>query len=88
MTCVSVAGRSLSSQQLTLVSVMVVDTPGLRNPRHSAEERGSSWSEFCHNYLQERLLEHHYTHTFTHTLDRYQQVTVLTVLLRWSSKKT
>nr|XP_046231592.1 unconventional myosin-XVIIIb-like isoform X2 [Scatophagus argus] len=70
---VSLINRALSSQQLTLASVMVVDTPGLRNPRHSAEERGASWSELCHNYLQERLLEHYHTHTFTHTLDRYTQ---------------
>ncbi|XP_055369543.1 LOW QUALITY PROTEIN: unconventional myosin-XVIIIb-like [Betta splendens] len=70
---VSLINRALSSQQLTLASVMVVDTPGLRNPRHSAEDRGASWSELCHNYLQERLLEHYYTHTFTHTLERYTQ---------------
>ncbi|XP_076614858.1 unconventional myosin-XVIIIb [Chaetodon auriga] len=70
---VSLINRALSSQQLALASVMVVDTPGLRNPRHSAEERGASWSELCHNYLQERLLEHYHTHTFTHTLERYTQ---------------
>ncbi|XP_026212504.1 unconventional myosin-XVIIIb isoform X2 [Anabas testudineus] len=70
---VSLINRALSSQQLTLASVMVVDTPGLRNPRHSAEDRGASWSELCHNYLQERLLEHYHTHTFTHTLERYTQ---------------
>ncbi|XP_044030389.1 LOW QUALITY PROTEIN: unconventional myosin-XVIIIb-like [Siniperca chuatsi] len=70
---VSLINRSLSSQQLTLASVMVVDTPGLRNPRHSAEERAASWSELCHNYLQERLLEHYHTHTFRHTLERYTQ---------------
>ncbi|XP_059213270.1 unconventional myosin-XVIIIb-like [Centropristis striata] len=70
---VSLINRALSNQQLTLASVMVVDTPGLRNPRHSAEERAASWSELCHNYLQERLLEHHHTHTFTHTLERYAQ---------------
>uniref|UniRef100_A0A674EA86 Myosin XVIIIB n=1 Tax=Salmo trutta TaxID=8032 RepID=A0A674EA86_SALTR len=62
-----------SRSQLTLASVMVVDTPGLRNPRHSAEERAAGWSELCHNYLQERLLEYYYTHTFTHTLERYAQ---------------
>ncbi|XP_030292095.1 unconventional myosin-XVIIIb isoform X3 [Sparus aurata] len=73
---VSLINRALSSQQLTLASVMVVDTPGLRNPRHTAEERGGSWSELCHNYLQERLLEHYHTHTFTHTLDRYAQENV------------
>ncbi|KAK6316196.1 hypothetical protein J4Q44_G00137200 [Coregonus suidteri] len=70
---VSLINRALSSQQLTLASVMVVDTPGLRNPRHSGEERAAGWSELCHNYLQERLLEHYYTHTFTHTLERYAQ---------------
>ncbi|XP_030579836.1 unconventional myosin-XVIIIb isoform X1 [Archocentrus centrarchus] len=72
-TIVSLINRALSSQQLTLASVMVVDTPGLRNPRHTAEERGASWSELCHNYLQERLLEHYHSHTFTHTLERYAQ---------------
>ncbi|XP_069557143.1 unconventional myosin-XVIIIb-like isoform X1 [Brachyistius frenatus] len=70
---VSLVNRALSSQQLTLASVMVVDTPGLRNPRHAAEERGASWSELCHNYLQERLLEHQHSHTFRHTLERYAQ---------------
>uniref|UniRef100_A0A3Q3WV61 Myosin motor domain-containing protein n=1 Tax=Mola mola TaxID=94237 RepID=A0A3Q3WV61_MOLML len=70
---VSLINRALSSQQLTLASVMVVDTPGLRSPRHSAEERGASWAELCHNYLQERLLEHYHTHTFTDTLERYIQ---------------
>ncbi|XP_040013893.1 unconventional myosin-XVIIIb-like [Xiphias gladius] len=70
---VSLINRALSGQQLTLASVMVVDTPGLRNPRHSAEERGAGWSELCHNYLQERLLEHLHAHTFRNTLDRYAQ---------------
>ncbi|KAM9307416.1 unconventional myosin-XVIIIb [Pholidichthys leucotaenia] len=70
---VSLINRALSGQQLALASVMVVDTPGLRNPRHSAEERGANWPELCHNYLQERLLEHYHSHTFTHTLERYTQ---------------
>ncbi|XP_033502527.2 unconventional myosin-XVIIIb [Epinephelus lanceolatus] len=70
---VSLINRALSGQQLTLASMMVVDTPGMRNPRYSAEERAASWSEFCHNYLQERLLERYHTHTFTHTLERYTQ---------------
>nr|XP_054592877.1 unconventional myosin-XVIIIb isoform X2 [Nothobranchius furzeri] len=70
---VSLINRALSCEQLALASVTVVDTPGLRNPRHSAEERGASWSELCHNYLQERLLEHYHSHTFTHTLERYAQ---------------
>lgn len=57
-----------------LGSVIVVDTPGLRNPRHSGKDRAAGFSEFCHNYLQERLLEHHFSHTFTNVLDRYTQV--------------
>ncbi|XP_061656230.1 unconventional myosin-XVIIIb-like isoform X2 [Phyllopteryx taeniolatus] len=72
-TIVSLINRSLSGQQLALASVMVVDPPGLRNPRHAAQERAANVSEFCHNYLQERLLEHRYVHTFTHTMDRYAQ---------------
>ncbi|KAM6902590.1 unconventional myosin-XVIIIb isoform 1-T2 [Xenentodon cancila] len=70
---VSLINRALSGEQLALASVTVVDTPGLRNPRHAAEERGASWAELCHNYLQERLLEHYHTHTFLHTLERYTQ---------------
>ncbi|XP_061553555.1 unconventional myosin-XVIIIb-like isoform X7 [Phycodurus eques] len=72
-TIVSLINRSLSGQQLALASVTVVDPPGLRNPRHAAQERAANVSEFCHNYLQERLLEHRYVHTFTHTMDRYAQ---------------
>lgn len=71
--CVFVV-RALGGEQLALASVMVVDPPGLRNPRYVAEERGASWAELCHNYLQERLLEHYHSHTFLHTLDRYTQV--------------
>ncbi|XP_017287758.1 unconventional myosin-XVIIIb isoform X2 [Kryptolebias marmoratus] len=70
---VSLINRALSSEQLVLASMMVVDTPGLRSPRHSGEERGANWSELCHNYLQERLLEHYHSHTFTHSLERYGQ---------------
>ncbi|CAL9682431.1 unnamed protein product [Knipowitschia caucasica] len=73
---VSLINRALCSQQLTLASVMVTDTPGIRNPRHCGEERGASWSELCHNYLQERLLEHYHTHTFKHTLERYEQESI------------
>ncbi|KAK7929716.1 hypothetical protein WMY93_006111 [Mugilogobius chulae] len=72
---VSLVNRALCSQQLTLASVMITDTPGTRNPRHCGDERGASWSELCHNYLQERLLEH-YTYTFKHTLERYEQESI------------
>ncbi|KAI7793466.1 putative unconventional myosin-XVIIIb, partial [Triplophysa rosa] len=72
-TVVSLINRALQSQQLTLASVMVVDTPGMRNPRHGGEERAAGFSELCHNYLQERLLEHGFNHTFTHALHRYTQ---------------
>ncbi|XP_066507177.1 unconventional myosin-XVIIIb-like [Hoplias malabaricus] len=68
---VSLINRALRSQQLTLGSVIVVDTPGLRNPRHRGEDRAAGFSELCHNYLQERLLEHCFTHSFTNTLNRY-----------------
>ncbi|XP_072515670.1 unconventional myosin-XVIIIb-like [Salminus brasiliensis] len=70
---VSLINRALRSQQLTLGSVIIVDTPGQRNPRHIGEDRAAGFSELCHNYLQERLLEHCYTHTFTKSLNRYTQ---------------
>ncbi|KAK7895438.1 hypothetical protein WMY93_020763 [Mugilogobius chulae] len=73
---VSLVNRALCSQQLTLASVMITDTPGTRNPRHCGDERGASWSELCHNYLQERLLEHYHTYTFKHTLERYEQESI------------
>ncbi|ROL54073.1 Unconventional myosin-XVIIIb [Anabarilius grahami] len=72
-TIVSLINRALHSQQLTLASVIVVDTPGLRNPRHSGDDRAAGFSELCHNYLQERLLELYFNHTFTQTLERYTQ---------------
>lgn len=91
--CFCFVSRALNGEQLALASVMVVDTPGLRNPRHSAEERGANWSELCHNYLQERLLEHYHSHTFIHSLERYAQVTwntarhcsIITLQICWNS---
>ncbi|XP_077479786.1 unconventional myosin-XVIIIb [Stigmatopora argus] len=73
---VSLVNRCLGGRQLALASVTVVDTPGLRNPRHAAQERAADLGEFCHNYLQERLLEHRYAHAFVHTAERYVQENV------------
>ncbi|MBN3306909.1 MY18B protein, partial [Amia calva] len=72
-TVVSLINRSLCSEQLTLASITLVDTPGFQNPRHSGEERAGGLAELCHNYLQERLLELCHQHTFTEALHRYKQ---------------
>ncbi|XP_037122211.1 LOW QUALITY PROTEIN: unconventional myosin-XVIIIb-like [Syngnathus acus] len=71
---VSLINRSLSGQQLALASVMVADAPGLRNPRHhAAHQRAADFSDFCHNYLQERLAHYRYVHAFTNSQDIYAQ---------------
>ncbi|XP_067862172.1 unconventional myosin-XVIIIb-like isoform X2 [Heptranchias perlo] len=65
--------RSVSSQQLSLTSIMVVDTPGFQNPRHENEDRAATFEELCHNYVHERLQVLFHERTFVSQLDRYKE---------------
>ncbi|XP_067329690.1 unconventional myosin-XVIIIb isoform X1 [Anolis sagrei] len=70
---VSLINRSFSSTLLSMASVLVLDLPGFRNPRHDRKERAASFEEFCRNYAQERLQALFYERTFTSTMERYQE---------------
>ncbi|MGH0175090.1 UNVERIFIED_CONTAM: hypothetical protein FKN15_069555 [Acipenser sinensis] len=70
---VSLINRSVSSKQLSLASIMVVDTPGFLNPRHGNKERAGTFEELCHNYVQERLQAFCHEGTFSTPLQRYRQ---------------
>uniref|UniRef100_UPI00398F2618 unconventional myosin-XVIIIb-like isoform X2 n=1 Tax=Pristiophorus japonicus TaxID=55135 RepID=UPI00398F2618 len=65
--------RSVSSQQLSLTSIMVVDTPGFQNPRHENKDRAATFEELCHNYVYERLQMLFHERTFMSQLDRYKE---------------
>ncbi|KAK6476370.1 unconventional myosin-XVIIIb-like [Huso huso] len=73
---VSLINRSVSSKQLSLASIMVVDTPGFLNPRHGNKERAGTFEELCHNYVQERLQAFCHEGTFSTPLQRYRQENV------------
>lgn len=53
--------RSLSSQSNAVVSLLLLDCPGLQNPASCGSQAGASFQDLCHNYLAERLqlLFHH-----------------------------
>lgn len=53
--------RSLSSQSNTVVSLLLLDCPGLQNPASCGNQAGATFYDLCHNYLAERLqlLFHH-----------------------------
>ncbi|XP_067911647.1 unconventional myosin-XVIIIb-like [Heterodontus francisci] len=65
--------RSVSSQQLSLMSIMVVDTPGFQNPRHENRDRAATFEELCHNYVHERLQMLFHERAFVSQLDRYKE---------------
>ncbi|XP_078410574.1 unconventional myosin-XVIIIb-like [Cetorhinus maximus] len=65
--------RSVSSQQLALTSIMVVDTPGFQNPHHENRERAATFEELCHNYVHERLQMLFHERTFVSQLDRFKE---------------
>ncbi|XP_078083393.1 unconventional myosin-XVIIIb-like isoform X2 [Mustelus asterias] len=65
--------RSVSSQQLALTSIMVVDTPGFQNPRHGNSERAATFEEMCHNYVHERLQMLFHERTLVSQLDRFKE---------------
>jgi hypothetical protein len=68
--------RSFSSHQLSMASIMVVDTPGFQNPRHQGQDRAATFEELCHNYTHERLQLLAYQATFVSTLERHREVGV------------
>uniref|UniRef100_A0A8C4TF98 Myosin XVIIIB n=1 Tax=Erpetoichthys calabaricus TaxID=27687 RepID=A0A8C4TF98_ERPCA len=73
---ISLINRSVSSKQLALASIIVVDTPGFLNPRHGGRERAACFEELCHNYVQERLQAFYHHKTFVEPLERYQEENV------------
>uniref|UniRef100_A0A250Y7W4 Unconventional myosin-XVIIIb n=1 Tax=Castor canadensis TaxID=51338 RepID=A0A250Y7W4_CASCN len=70
---VSLVNRSFSSHQLSMASIMVVDTPGFQNPRHQGQDRAATFEELCHNYTHERLQLLVYQATFVSTLERHRE---------------
>ncbi|XP_060537758.1 unconventional myosin-XVIIIb-like isoform X3 [Pantherophis guttatus] len=70
---VMMVNRSFSSSQLSMASLMVVDTPGFLSPRHQKRERAATFEEFCHNYGQERLQGLFYKTTLESEVGRYRE---------------
>ncbi|XP_051887771.1 unconventional myosin-XVIIIb-like [Pristis pectinata] len=69
---VMLINRSLSSQQLSLTSIMVLDTPGFQNPGRR-KDQGASFETLCHNYVQERLHMLFHEKIFVSQLERYKE---------------
>ncbi|XP_039612628.1 unconventional myosin-XVIIIa-like isoform X5 [Polypterus senegalus] len=70
---IALINRSLKSNQHSLCSIMVVDTPGFQNPRNAKANRGATFEELCHNYAQERLQALFHDRTFVQELERYKE---------------
>ncbi|XP_069788781.1 unconventional myosin-XVIIIb-like isoform X2 [Narcine bancroftii] len=69
---VMLINRSFSSQQLSLTSIMVLDSPGFQNPGHG-KDRAATFETLCHNYAQERLQMFFHETTFVSQLKRYKE---------------
>uniref|UniRef100_A0A8C6WTH0 Myosin XVIIIAa n=1 Tax=Neogobius melanostomus TaxID=47308 RepID=A0A8C6WTH0_9GOBI len=70
---ISMINRALKSSQNSLCSLLIVDTPGLQNPRLAKRECGATFEDLCHNYTQERLQTLFYQRTFVQELERYKE---------------
>ncbi|XP_072325700.1 unconventional myosin-XVIIIa isoform X12 [Scyliorhinus torazame] len=73
MLLISLINRALKSNQNSLCSIMIVDTPGFQNPKNTSHDRAATYEELCHNYAQERLQMLFYERTFLKELDRYKE---------------
>lgn len=51
-----------------------MDTPGFQNPRTAQQQRGGTFEELCHNYVQERLQTLFHERTFVREMERYKEV--------------
>uniref|UniRef100_A0A7N6B496 Myosin XVIIIAb n=1 Tax=Anabas testudineus TaxID=64144 RepID=A0A7N6B496_ANATE len=70
---ISLINRALKSNQHSLCSLLIVDTPGFQNPRLAQQQRGATFEELCHNYTQERLQALFHERTFVRELERYKE---------------
>ncbi|KAJ8368403.1 hypothetical protein SKAU_G00084310 [Synaphobranchus kaupii] len=70
---ISLVNRALKSNQHSLCSLLIVDTPGFQNPRLTKCERAGTFEELCHNYAQERLQTLFHERTFVQELERYKE---------------
>ncbi|XP_062329811.1 unconventional myosin-XVIIIa isoform X10 [Osmerus eperlanus] len=70
---ISLVNRALKSNQHSLCSLLIVDTPGFQNPRVAKRQRGATFEELCHNYAQERLQTLFHERTFVQELERYKE---------------
>uniref|UniRef100_A0A8D2KPE0 Unconventional myosin-XVIIIa n=1 Tax=Urocitellus parryii TaxID=9999 RepID=A0A8D2KPE0_UROPR len=70
---ISLVNRALKSNQHSLCSMMIVDTPGFQNPEQGGSARGASFEELCHNYAQDRLQRLFHERTFVQELERYKE---------------
>ncbi|NXK36961.1 MY18A protein, partial [Piprites chloris] len=70
---ISLLNRALKSNQHSVCSVTVVDTPGAQNPELAGQSRGATFEELCHNYAQERLQLLFHQRTFARELERYKE---------------
>ncbi|XP_060060030.1 unconventional myosin-XVIIIa isoform X4 [Erinaceus europaeus] len=70
---ISLINRALKSNQHSLCSMMIVDTPGFQNPEQGGSARGASFEELCHNYAQDRLQRLFHERTFVQELERYKE---------------
>ncbi|XP_075450748.1 unconventional myosin-XVIIIa isoform X5 [Ascaphus truei] len=73
MLLISLLNRALKSNQHSLCSIMIVDTPGFQNPELVKQGRGATFEELCHNYAQERLQALFHEKTFAQELERYKE---------------
>lgn len=78
--CLLCCFRALKSSQLSLCSLLIVDTPGFQNPRLAKHDCGATFEDLCHNYTQERLQTLFYQRTFVQELERYKEVRTCEVL--------
>ncbi|KAL4657307.1 unconventional myosin-XVIIIa-like isoform X1 [Arapaima gigas] len=65
--------RALKSSQRALYSLLIVDTPGSQNPQLEQQERGATFQELCHNYVQERLQTLFQERALERELERYKE---------------
>ncbi|XP_072921995.1 unconventional myosin-XVIIIb-like isoform X3 [Hemitrygon akajei] len=69
---VTLINRSFSSQNFSLTSIMVLDTPGFQN-LGQAKDGAATFETLCHNYAQERLQMLFHENIFVSQLERYKE---------------
>lgn len=69
---VALINKAISTTAHSMSSIHLLDSPGFQNPSSCGVQTGASFTDLCHNYMQERLQMFFYQNALIEPRNRYK----------------